>query len=625
MKPLSKMSIFLILVCAIGIILFFPFSKEEKLEKFVYNGTAKALEFGRAGEVGYLTFYHNGSGKVELIALSEQPKNRIIVLKQDFLNTEYYPYFMEILRSLEKEKFSITEVEDIPESQNSIILLPCGAMPESVLTRIDNLTAENKIIYLGKKDLFFSENLIQFEWLQNVSNSSKPKLIILEKTLEEFYNEKNFSLLDDILRNSWAEENSKTFEYNGTGKKTVFIALKNASWLRMLPLSDSNELKKSEINISSASSLFPWEKPQIIIQLNYSNGSAFFSVEKHGEVIQKGELDRVRGQKAFFLTLNLPEPGDYLLRISDQDRTLGAKHIHIKDLNVSLSQAYGNRYEFTVLLDKEPLENASLRIGLNHSNNTVEREVKNGKFVVNANLKQGENVFLISIFNKTYSIFYINNQEDILIFYLKYLPLGLLLVGATYVIVRLNRKPVYKIRVPESSLTKNFEIKITAKDLVFAINRIEKSFGWKKTALYPKEIALGLKKFVGEMELSEGSVEVVLKKLEKKGIIKHYLGLYGLADWGDPKQNTMKRLVRDKLLQNGINFSEVPCGFFCKDVDILFDSKEAKREAIIVFEDSEKIQSHLLSLDEKTRAQTEIKIKNGLLKFVPINELDGFL
>lgn len=590
------------------------------------NATAHKIEFGRAGDYGYVTFYYIGSGNASLIALNESPKSRIVVLKKDYLNTERYSYFMDALRQrLEPRGFSVTESDSIGSPENSIVIIPSGAMPSDVLARLGNLIVSNKVIYIGKTDLLFSENLVQSDWYSNLPNSSKSRLLVLEKTLDEFYSEKNYSLFTDIERNSWAETNSESYAYSGSGKKTMFVELRNASWLRMLPLADSLALPEYQVEITGKDEVFSWEKDSLTIQMNYTSGTANYSLEKDGETISGGELDRVRVQEAFFLSLSFPSPGDYLLRVRDSSGTIGAKRIHVKNLSVSLANAYGNRYEFLVLLDGKPLEDAPVQIGLSHSNNTVQGEVRNGKLEVLANLRQGENTFLITVFGRQNPVAYVNSQGSIFEFYAKYLAAGAALIAVFYAAIRLNRKPTYKILVPESIPERNPEMRISPKHVIAAIRETERRFGWKQTPLYAKEIALGLKCFTGGMDVTEGNVEALMKRLEAKGLATSHLGLYGLPSWGDQRQNALRRMVRDKLVQNGIEFSETKAGFRCRDWEIIFPPAQPSRDSIMVFGDREEKREFLSSLEGRERASLGLRIANGILRLRTLDELDELL
>lgn len=623
---MKKWFLAIILTClAIALMLVLVFPEQTKTLKVSQNGTVKMLEFGKAGNYGYLTFYYNGSGNVSLLALSEQPKNNIILLKKDYLNTERYSYFFDELKKLWNKNFIIKEVDEIGDPQNSIIIIPSGAMPLDVLLKLDNLTVSNQIIYIGKIDLVHSTNLLRTEWYKNISNRSKLHIMVFEKTLSEFYSEKNNSIFDAIETNSWAVKNSTNYIYSGEGNKTIFINLSNASWMRMLPLSDSQKLSNYSAEIHGPEDIFPWQNAQYIVQFNYSTGIAQFAVEKDGVVLNSNELARVRGKEAFFFTLNPLSSGDYLLRISDQAQTLGAKKLHVKNLSVSLARVYGNNYEFEVFIDGAPLENASALIGLNHSNNKIETEVKNGKLNVRANLRQGENAFVISLFGQKNIVFYNNNQESLIEFYAKTLIPGIAIVALFYVWAYLNKKPVYRIRVPEGVVGKNHEITVTQSQIVSIIENIEKRFGWKRIPLSIREIGFGLKYLTEGLEVNEGNVEAIMKKLEEKNVVKSYFGFYELAEWGDPKFNALRRIVRDKLIQNGIEFTEIPNGFEYEGKQIIFNLEKAKGEVMVVFERSEEIRTYLSSLEEKTRAQIEIKIKNGILRLVTLDELDELI
>ncbi len=589
------------------------------------NGTSRLLEFGRAGDYGYATFAYNGSGSVTLISLSEPPKTQIVVLKQDYLNTERYSYFMDALRALEKKGFSISEVDSLASPNNSIIIIPSGAMPSEILERLDNLTASNRVIYIGKRDLVYSGNLVQEDWSANLSNATSGNLIIIEKTLDEFYSERNYTLLDSIAGNSWAEEESQPFPYSGSGKMTVFIPLRNGSWMRMLPLSDSQYLPRSPVSITGNSEIFPGQRSQLTIGLNYSNGTVSYSLEKGGAILQQGDLDRVRGEEAFFLQLAPNDTGDYLVRIYDHSGTIGAQRLHVKDLNVSLSSAYGNSYEFNVLLDGQPVDGEDASVGLNHSINSVNATVRNGKLVVSANLRQGENIFLVSLMGQQEQVHYSNSQENILIFYAKYLIPGLALIALFYIAMRLNRRPVYRIHVPESAPGKNTEVRLSAKEVLGSIDDVESRFGWKSVPLYAKEVALGLKKLAGGMEVNEGNVEALMKKMEEKGLVSSHLGLYGLSRWGGPEERALKRIIRDKLVANGVDFEEGEHGFDCGEKLLLTAPVDSEKESIIVFEGREERRAYLQALEDRKRAKMELKVRNGLVRLATIDELDELI
>lgn len=589
-------------------------------------GNVSIVEFGSAGNYGYATFSYNGSGNVSLIALSQPPKSTIIVLKKDFLETERYSYFMDGLGELAAKGFTIKEVDSIGAPNNSIIIIPSGAMPSDLIPRLDSLEQGNKIIYLGRKDLIFSDNLVLSDWYSNLSESSKSSMIVIEKSLDEFYSERNFSIYNEIERNSWAEENSQSFSYSGQGAKTLFVQLNNSRWLRLLPLADSVELETHPVKIMGNGDIFPWEKATLTVQMNYSSGIAHYTVEKDGTAIGRADLDRVRGDEAFYLPLTFPGPGDYLVRISDDSGTTGAVRVHVKDLNISLSNAYGNSYEFMVLVDSKPVEQSTVSVGLNHSNNTIDNvDVRNGKFSVRALLKPGENVFVISLFGQKHFVPYNNSQESVLQFYAKYLLLGALLVGAFYLIIRLNRKPTYRIMVPESIPSNNPEIRLSANQLISGIEEAENLYGWKGVPLYAREISAGLKKLTGGMEINEGNLEALMKKLQEKGLVRSHLGLYGLSGWGDARHNALRRIVRDKLIQSGVSFSESASHFKCKDFTIVLSPGKAGRDSLVVFESRDEKRSYLSSLPESQRAALEIKIANGVLRMATLDELDELL
>ncbi|MFA5077028.1 MAG: hypothetical protein WC488_01235, partial [Candidatus Micrarchaeia archaeon] len=566
-------------------------------------GTAVPLELGFAEDYGYAVIAYNGSGTATLLSLSEKPKSSILVLNRDYLGTERYSYFLDLLRPLEKEGFKITEIDSLseaPAQENwSIIIIPSGAMPSYALPLLDSLSGQNRIIYIGRKDLVYSEKLVGMDWFSNLSNSTRPRITVVEKSLDEFYSEKNYSLIDDIRTNSWAVRNRSVFQYSGEGRSTVFVARSNGTWLRMLPAYDSGPMPQPRARIAGSSDIFPWEKATMTVELNFSTGVSQLVAEKDGTRISSSELDRVRGDEAFVIPLSFNSSGDYIIKVIDQSGVLGARRVHVKDLNISLSRAYGNSYEFLVILDGAPLADADAVVGIEGSQNTVAEKVSNGRLRVLAELPQGRSVFVISIFGQETRVSYSNSQDDILGFYLKYLGVGILLVGIFYVLIRLGKRPVYRILVPDSVPGANPELSLSSKNVVDAMLESERRFGWKGVPLHAREVGIGLRKYLGGMDVSEGNVEAIMKRLEDKGLVKSHLGMYGLSAWGDPKHNALRRIVRDKLVQNGISFSESARGFTAGRRKLVFSLPDAARDSVVIFEDEAEKKKYLSSLHGK--------------------------
>ncbi|MDD5337104.1 MAG: hypothetical protein PHS02_01335 [Candidatus ainarchaeum sp.] len=594
----------------------------------VQQGLAAPLEMGFAGNYGYAVFSYNGTGSATLLSLSEQPKSSIMVLRQDYLNTERYSYFMDILKPLEAEGFKFQEVDSfaqISSANNSIIIIPSGAMPSEAVPLLDSLSQGNRIIYIGRKDLVYSGKLVGSDWFSGLANSTKLRIIVIEKSLADFYSGANYSLVDEIRANSWAELNSSTLSYSGEGRKTLFVQANNGTWLRMLPKTDYGPLALPKARLSGSESIFPWENPSLTIELNFSSGISRLVVEKDGSEISSSELDRVRGEEAFVVPLSLNSSGDYIAKVVDESGVLGAKRVHVKNLSISISRAYGNSYEFLVLLDGEPLDQADAVVGLQNSTNTLAEQVSNGRLLVSAELPHGRNVFVVSMFGQDTYVPYDNTQEDVIGFYLKYLGAGLLAVIVFYGLLRLGKKPVYRILIPDSVPSTNPELRLSSKEVIAAVLESEKSFGWKNVPLYAREVSVGLRKLAGGMDVNEGNVEAMMKRLEDKGLVKSHLGLYGLSGWGDPKQNALKRVVRDKLVQNGVSFSENANGFRAGSWNIIFSSQNAARDSIIVFEDEAEKKSYVSSLHGKERASLDIKLANGVVRLATLEGLDEFL
>jgi hypothetical protein len=587
------------------------------------NGTAQVLECGFAGDAGYAILSHSGSGNLSLSALNEPPKRKIAILSRDYLSTGKYSDLVQMLRSLEKDGFEVSEKEDIMGENNSIVVIASGAMPIGVLEGIGDFSSRNHVVYIGRGDLVYSDRMERQNWTSSIGKSAQ-RLTLIEKSLAQYMREGNFSLIDEIRENSWAKTNSTIFAYSGNGTSTVLVGAGNSSWLRTVPLHDCAKPQDSA-GISGPDGAFPWENPEFYVSMEKSDGVANYTIGRNGQAVQSGELGRAAANETFRIAMNSPQPGIYLINVFDRSGRIGAKALVVHNLSVSLDSAFGNSFSFSASMDGAPLQSDSAEVGLSHSNNSINSTIKGGKFTVRANLPRGKNTFVISLDGGVFPVGYQNDREDLAEFYAKNLGLGAILILAGYAIMRMGRKPTYRIIVPESVPEKNPEFGVSREDVLGAIRDAESRYGWTSTPLLASEIASSLERRTGGLEIEEGNMEAILRELAESKDITCHKGAYGLMEWGDAKENYLRRFVRDMLIHNGVEFSEYGSGFMCGDDMVLYSPENAQNGSITVFESKEDISRHLASLGADARAATAMRLENRALRFVTLRELPELL
>jgi hypothetical protein len=83
-------------------------------------------------------------------------------------------------------------------------------------------------------------------------------------------------------------------------------------------------------------------------------------------------------------------------------------------------------------------------------------------------------------------------------------------------------------------------LKVSPGQITDAIADVEKSYGWKEVPISLKELTQSFKKNITDgMDMYDGDVEGLMKKMEEKGAVQRYGDYYQLHGWGDAKKNVI--------------------------------------------------------------------------------------
>lgn len=597
-----------------GFIFFIFFFSETKREEI---GSFTIIESGRAGDFVYLIVEHNGSSEIEILVLNEKPKKKISFINRNFLienssSDDFLPY----IKELERLGY---EIEN-EASKDSIFLLLTGAFPINL-----NISfSANPTVYVGYPNLIYDNNLVKEEWYANLSQENKSKLILINTTPHDI----NISTREKIYRiikyQNWSLVNYKNFSLKGKGRKTLYLEAKNGTWLLTYPFF-LNEVFPKERIIEGKNEFFPWERPHFLVTVENSKGILKYILEKDGILIEEKNLERVRGKTTFFISPIVKKSGTYILKILDDSGLRDSFIFTIKNIEVKLVKNYGNYFELFVTVDEQPLKEGRITIRLAHSNNSLELPIDNGKVSFQAQLKEGENILLVRVFEFEDEIVIFNNYENPILFYGKYVLLAIFLAALLTITSKLFKKQNYKIIIPDINISLNEEVSITKEELCNIINKINLRFKWEKIPVSIDEITFELENTYVGKKFNPVSVEWALRKLIEENKVESYLNFYQLKGWGNVKKNVLRRLIRDLLISKGKNFNEINEGFKLDNYLISISPKESELENLVIFEHEGDKLEFLNSLSEKEKAELNLKIKNGKIRIITLKELDELL
>ena len=629
-------NIFLVLFAIFLLIVLISFFQiHSETQDSNYGGNISVYNISRIGNYAYVLMSSSGKGNVTLLTYSEKPSSEIFILNDKGIGMTNFDNFVSNIKSLEEKGFSVKLSGSTVKVNHGVYIVATGAMPFYVFDSIKDTSST--IIYIGKKDLFLEGgNIKSRNWYDELSPEEKNKIIIYEKTLDEFLENKT-DLSTLILENSWHLKNKKFFQLNQFNHNitTLSISVANTSETAHVRIFynlgknstriiDSQQLAQQQFAFGKELNVLPDEKFEFEANLNKTNGSAYFVIEKDRKEVSRIKEKRIVDEGIIYERLSFGEPGDYVIKLEDNSGVLGGTIVHVKKVEITLKERRPKTFVFSISLDDNPVDRLESTVSLNNGTAKV-FTINNGELSVNAKLNKGNNEFSFLLFGSLYKVQVENNYEDAGEIYFKYGVPGLVLVLIVYIFARLSRKPTYIIRVGNVARDVRQELKLQTKQAIdlFKLARQELSITGPLTV---QEFSFILKRnFTEGADITEGNVEEILKELGAHDIIQHKRGYYQLKDDGDLVKNVMVRVIREKLIERGINFTLKNNMFFTTSYQICLLGNKISDKAIFVYDNETEFKNWFDSLSEKERAAIKIKKFNGSLIFSSLDKIDDVL
>jgi hypothetical protein len=603
----------------------------------------QVLNAGMAGNDGYVIFNYRGTGNITVLSYdSEQSKDIYIINDSQAIEASRLPDLVSELETLENYGYNVSVTNATANATamgNGIYVLPSGAMPSYVLFDLYQNTSNATIIYIGDTDLLLSSGMKQYDWYSTLTPSQKNQIIVYNTTLDDLMQGGNDTLVNDILLVSATRQGNFTFNVSGSGLHTATMDLSNATHMRLIAeldglyyVYDSPTLQSLPppanrmVLLPNPAAIFPWQQSTLEFSLGPTNGTAFLSVSKDGNEVFHDTLRRVTDENVFLEPLQFSDPGAYVLNVTDNSGTIASGILHVKDLEVSLQQHIGTTYVFSLTVDGVPLTDTEAQVWLNNASTKGNFYVSDGSMTVNAQLNTGTNVFNINLLGNVIQVPVENNSGQLLDFYIQFGIPGLGLVLLIYFGVRISRKPTYTLRVGDSATYIREEVHLPLTKALEVFKGAREDLHLANEPITPHEFSIELKRRITNgADVTEGNVEAMLISLVKSGRLDSHRGYYQLKGEGDVELNVLRRMVKEKLIESGIEFTESGRKFVTKDHEIGFLGDRFTKKAIVVVDSASEIKELLGRMNDSEKAMLRIKQANDLLVFVPIDRLGGAL
>ncbi len=628
---LKKIAIVLVFVVAIILLLSMIPAEENKIQ--AEPSAFEIKEIGKAGDDLYVVYSSSGNGKITELLLAKNASKTIYVLEQNGIENERFHELAEKIKDLEKYGFKVQIVGPAASVMEGIYVVPTGAMPAYIIDTIryaENLTT----IYIGETDLIIRATTKQEDWYSQLSEDAKNRLIIEKTTVDKMSNEQMNEFARKLLENSWFVNMKKEVNVSANGKTGTVITdgtcclysriiyeFGEVTGIRDFELTEDNTEK-----ITMHGNVFPWESATIEFSLNKTNGTAFIIAEKDGAQVKIEKLERISEESYFRKNLQFKSPGDYIIKITDNEKTVATGIVHVKNLDIKLKDVRDVFYDFSVSIDGIPLKEGAVLASLKNSTSApIEYIVKDGDLTIKAKLQKNQGTFVFETLGGQVEVPVSIKRENIFDVYIKYGPIGIALIILIFLFARFNKKQTYVIKISDVAPEIRKEVKVTATVVREIFNSVRKDMRIDGP-IKANEFAVGLKKYVTDgADVTEGNVEEILKRVEKLGLVLNWKGYYQLTEDGNVSKNVMLRMIRETLIEKGVDFKAKGEKFSTREFEIGFFGDRFRGKGIIVFPDSDELKKTIIGLTEKERSKLFLKEFNGMLNLITIDKLGDAL
>ncbi len=597
----------------------------------------EAQEFGNAGDSAYSIFRYRGEGNVTLILHDgSTSKNIRIINESQAVGATRLGELVASMKELEKYGYRV-EVVNETKLGEGIYVVPSGALPWYVLFDLQHNSTNASIIYLGEKGLLISGGIRRQKWFDTLTPIQKSRLVTYNNTLDSLLESGgSLDIAHDILNERWNQKNNITFGVYGEGIRTAAIkGGTNGNLLRVIysidglyGVADSRfRFEPADIILRPApASIFPWGRSELRFLLNHTNGTAYLVVKKDGRQIENDQLRRVTDENVFIRPLSYSEPGNYIFLVNDNAGNIASGILHVKDLKIRPLGSRGFTYAFEVTEDGVPMDNTEALVWLGNSTSKKKFLIQDGILRVNARLEKGTTQFNFDIYGSQITTPIENSSESLIQFYLQYSIPGIALVLIVFVAARLSRRPTYKLNFGDVAPYARSEVKLSRKQALDVFKKARSDMHLDDSPITPQEFAVSIRRNVTKgADITEGNVESVLKSLADEGKLESHREYFQLKGEGNVKRNALRRIVREKLIEHGLEFTEKSGKFITIDYEIGFINDRFNKKAMIVFDDESSMRKALASLDRTERAKLELRKANQMLKLVSVEALDDVL
>jgi len=626
-------TIAILLLTLMGIVVYVLVSDVTETVSAPPLSSFSVLESGAAGDFAYSVYRFRGTGNITAISYPSEPKRSVVIINDSqAIQASRLPELIEQLQPLKRYGIDVT-VSQEPKIGEAIYVVPTGGIPSYALFNLQQASSSGTVIYIGEKDLLLSSGIKKLSWYDQLQPEQRDRVVLYPGTLDDFLEAGEVSLADEILHSSWMAQNSSSYLLSGEGEGTAAVQLNETGYMRIIydmegltGVFDSSYLQMSGLLLRpSPQSLYPWEKSMLEFSLSKTNGTAFLTIKKDGKVMEHEQLRRVMDENVFIKRLEYEDAGEYVITVEDNSGKIASGLLHVKSLQIRLLEKVGSTYVFSVTEDGEPLGNKEAIVSLGESE-PQKFFVSDGQVAIAARLPKGINTFTFKIDGASIPVTIDNPEDPLIDFYLKYGLPAVGLIAFIFFGARITRRPTYRLRFGDSADYIRQEIALPVGRAMESFRAIRKDMKLGASPVSPHEFSVSLKRYLTNgADVTEGNVEEVLKKLVNIGRLENHRDYYQPKGEGDVVRNVLRRMVREKLIENGVLFKERSGKFVTKDFEIGFFDDQFEKKGIIVVDDKTEEKRILDSLNEPERARIRLLQSNDMLVFVPIDRLSDVL
>lgn len=534
------------------------------------------------------------------------------------------------LESLKDYGFSVsfTNSTDIPS--DSVFIIPNGALPSILL---DKLNSTNSVIYyFGSTDLVIESSSIKRRDFSNLV-SRIPNFIKISDSLDQYLESSQNNLSNEVLYSTFSQTSYSNFTLKSSGIYTLSIVSNLSNYSRLVY---SNKGLKNVVDLTAApqvsifnisnNPIYPNQKTNLVFSLNRSIGPASLQVRLNDKLISNESLGRITSENVFVRRLEFSDPGNYLISVSDSNGTISKEILNVKKIQIIPVSQSGLNYRFAVLLDDSPIASSATTVSFENSSLSKKYYILNGSLLISAAMPKGKNTLIFEIDGQKIPLEINNDSEPLFDFYLKFGIPVFFIILIVFIVSKITRKPIYRIRFNSTSSPSRSEQRFSSSQIIEAFSHYRHDLSLDSSSLSLSEFNLAIKKYLTlGSDITEGNLESLLKKLEKQNLLRSHNNFYSLPSDGDPASLAILRIIRDRLIENGVNFNQKGNLFETKYFQIGAQNCNFTKNAIIVFQNNADLNTYLNSLESSERSKSELKIQNGTLILATLENFEDYL